>query len=85
MNKKSTLEIVQKCGECNGCDGATSYATDHKFSCPHCDRGYVPRMKECPDDDSSCRWCSAENCVDGLIPIGTTEEIKQAIGVLNDT
>ena len=66
---------------------------DKNTPCPSCIKGYVPITKECTHGEYVCdllklketNGCPRiETCINGKVPKGTTDEIKEAMEVLND-
>ena len=108
MTKQEASKYIEKCGECRG--GCKPYSNDFHCStcnpnnvacsffnsCPSCNQGWVPKMKECdfcknkqnvmadsggftPQGEPIYIPVNCPKCKTGQVPIGTPEQIKEAI------
>lgn len=60
------FKYIEPCGRCD--EGYIRYGTQNHRKCPHCDRGFVPKMRK-----------STTHPGIFYIPTGTSEEIKKEI------
>ena len=105
MNKPNALTIVERCPKCKGkayMFGKHPMPRNLQktlYPCPHCQEGYIPKMKECSycggikwqgrmdfrvhEDNHSLDKPCYKCKGSGKVPIATAEEVTRAIEVLN--